>query len=385
MIIFLTLCYCAVLFVLVKAGVIRLNTFWKASPLLWVLLLLTVLIIPMQWGAPSGPVRTYNSVIEIVPNVTGEVVDVPVKPLTRVTKGDVLFTIDPVPFQAVVDQKRAALAEARQVVPQLKANLDAALAAVAEAEANRDLAEDDYNRYRAANENALKRGSTSLPYSEADVEQRRLVYLSSEAAVGRSQAVAEQARLAYGSEIDGINTSVAQLEADLRKGQFDLEQTTVRAPDDGYIIGLTLRPGQRVGSLPVRSWIAFAPIIDRRIIVAIPQTRLRFVKTGQPVEITFSFKPGQILNATVEEVVSINVSGQLQPSGVLPSLNALYGQPNEMMGVAVQLDDPDIDVVSLPGGADGEAAIYTQSAQFTHLVRKVMIRMDAWLNYLRSI
>lgn len=385
MIIFLTLCYCAILFVLVRSGFIRLNTFWKASPLLWMLLLLIVLIIPMQWGAPSGPVRTYNPVIEILPNVTGEVVDVPVGQSTRVTRGDVLFKIDPVPFQAVVDQKRAALAEARQAVPQLKANLDATLAAVAEAEANRDLAKDDYNRYRIANENAVKRGSATKPFSEADVEQRRLIYLSSEAVVARSQAVAEQARLAYGSEIDGINTNVARLEADLRKAQYDLEQTTVRAPDDGYVLGLTLRPGQRVGSLPFRSWMAFVPNIDRRVIVAIPQTRLRFVKAGQPVEITFSFKPGQIFKATVEEVVSINASGQLPPSGVLPSLNALYGQPNEMMGVAVQIDHPDIDVASLPGGADGEAAIYTQSAQFTHLVRRIMIRMDAWLNYLRPI
>jgi multidrug resistance efflux pump len=128
MIVFLTLCYCAVLFLAIKIGIIKLNAFWKVSPLLWALLLFVFLFIPMQWGAPSGPVRTYHPVIEIVPNVTGEVVNVSVKPLQPIAKGDILFEIDPVPFQAIVDQKKAALAEARQAVPQLKAVLVAAKA-----------------------------------------------------------------------------------------------------------------------------------------------------------------------------------------------------------------------------------------------------------------
>ena len=181
MIVFLTLCYCAVLFLLVKTGIIKLNTFWKISPVLWMILLLVVLFIPMQWGAPSGPVRTYHSVVEIIPNVTGEVIDVPVRPNTPLSKGDLLFEIDPVPFQAIVDQKKAALAEAKQAVPQLKAALDASLAAVKEAEANRDRANDEYERYRQANENARKRVSASTPFTEREVESRRLTWLATEA------------------------------------------------------------------------------------------------------------------------------------------------------------------------------------------------------------
>lgn len=212
MIAFLTLLYCGVLFGLVKAGIIRLNTFWKISPGLWLLLLLIVLFIPMQWGAPSGPVRTYASVVEIVPNVTGEVVDVPVQALVPVRQGDVLFQIDPLPFQAIVDQKKAALAEARQAVPQLEASLNAAIAAVTEAGAYRDRAKDDYDRYRIANENATVANARSTPFSEREVEQRRLTYLASEASLERAEATKEQARLAFGSEIDGVNTTVARLD-----------------------------------------------------------------------------------------------------------------------------------------------------------------------------
>lgn len=384
MIVFLTLCYCAVLFLLVKIGVIKLNTFWKASPVLWAVLLFIVLFIPMQWGAPSGPVRTYNPVIEIVPNVTGEVIDVPVKSLVRLSKGDLLFEIDPVPFQAVVDQKEAQLAEAQQTVPQLKAALDATLAAVVEAEANRDRAKDEYDRYRQANENARKSGNASTPFSEQDVEQRRLSFLASEASVSRSKANAEQARLAYKSEIDGVNTTVARLEAELRKAKYDLDQTKVRAPTDGYVLGLTLQPGQRVSNLPLRSWLAFVPLADRRIVVAIPQTRLRHVDEGQMAEVTFAFRPGEIVTARVEKAIPMNTSGQLPPSGVLPSVATQYAA-NEAMAVVLRLDDPLQELVTLPGGADGTAAIYTKSVSATHVIRKIMIRMDAWLNYLKPL
>ena len=77
MIVFLTLCYVAVLLLLVKLGVIRWTPFWKASPVLWMLILLVVLFVPMQWGAPSGPVRIYQYTIEIIPNVAGQVIEVP--------------------------------------------------------------------------------------------------------------------------------------------------------------------------------------------------------------------------------------------------------------------------------------------------------------------
>lgn len=382
MIIFLTLCYCAILFGLVKAGVIRLNTFWKISPVLWFVLLLVALFIPMQWGAPSGPVRSFNKVVEIVPNVTGTVVDVPVLPLVRLSKGDILFQIDPEPFQAAVDRTKASLAEAQQAVPQLASAVDAADAAVKEAEALRDRAKDDYDRFRTANENAENSGQRSTPFSESDVEQRRLTFLASEATVLRTLASAEQANLAYASEINGVNTTVARIEAELRKAEFDLRETTVRAPDVGYVAALTLQAGQRVSNLPLRSWMAFIPLAQRRIVVSIPQTRLRFVEAGQPVDITFAFRPGQIISGKVEAVVLMNSAGQLPPNGLLPSLSSLYG-PNETYGVIVDVEDLPYELDSLPSGAAGTAAIYTSSVQATHVIRKVMVRMDAWLNYLR--
>ena len=95
MIVFLTLIYVAFLFLAVKIGFIRMNSFWKVSPVLWMVLLFFVLFVPMQWGAPGGAVRVYQSVIEIVPSVSGEVVEVSVNPLVPVKAGDTLFAAGP--------------------------------------------------------------------------------------------------------------------------------------------------------------------------------------------------------------------------------------------------------------------------------------------------
>ena len=84
-------------------------------------MLFILLFLPMQWGAPSGNVNVYQPIIEIVPNVIGEIIDVPVKPLAPLESGDVLFQIDPVPFQATVDGLLSQLEAAKQHVERLDA------------------------------------------------------------------------------------------------------------------------------------------------------------------------------------------------------------------------------------------------------------------------
>ena len=94
MILFLTLIYVAVLALLLKLRVVPLNLFWKLSPLLWMVLLFFVLFVPMQWGAPSGAVILYKPVIEVIPNVTGEVTSIEVAPREPMKKGDVIIAME---------------------------------------------------------------------------------------------------------------------------------------------------------------------------------------------------------------------------------------------------------------------------------------------------
>lgn len=102
MIVVLLNVYLALLFILVKLRVVPFNLFWKVSPVLVLLLLLIGLFIPMNWGAPQGPALVVRNSVAIVPSVAGEVIDVPVQANSPVRAGDVLFRIDPVPFEAQV-------------------------------------------------------------------------------------------------------------------------------------------------------------------------------------------------------------------------------------------------------------------------------------------
>ena len=61
------------------------------------------LFIPMGWGAPQGPTLVVRNSVAVLPNVAGEVTDVPVEANKPLKAGDVLFKIDPVPYQSQVD------------------------------------------------------------------------------------------------------------------------------------------------------------------------------------------------------------------------------------------------------------------------------------------
>src|ERR1700685_540709 len=101
--------YLVILFLLVKLRIVRFNLFWKVSPFIVFLLLLIGLFIPMGWGAPQGSVAVVRNSVAIVPDVAGEVIDVPVVANVPLKAGDVLFRIDPVPYEAQVKAIQAQL------------------------------------------------------------------------------------------------------------------------------------------------------------------------------------------------------------------------------------------------------------------------------------
>ena len=322
MIVFLTLCYTFVLFFLVKLKVIQLSLGWKLSPLLWMFLLLVILFMPMQWGAPGGTTTTFQYVVEIVPNVTGQVTEVPVKPLQPLKKGDVLFRIEPRPFQASVDKLKA-----------------------------------------------------SIKLSRINLHRARQLYAK---------------KVGPKVDVDKYMAEVGQLTASLDAAKYDLESTVVKAPDDGYVTGLTLRPGHRVAKLPMRSFMSFVISNRNKVVLGISQYTIRHVRLGQSAEVTFNLLPGKVFNATVVGIAPITESGHLTPSGDIPLAPTSNDKPLPF-SVILNFEDnvispSELDVLDinhgLPGGTFGTGAIYTDSVKITHILRKVMIRMTAWLNYI---
>ncbi|MFG1466621.1 efflux RND transporter periplasmic adaptor subunit [Xanthobacter sp. DSM 24535] len=309
MIILLLDSYIVILLVLVWLKVVRLNLFWKLSPVQVLVFLLVGFFIPMNWGAPSGPTLAGRQSVAIVPSVAGEVAEVPVAPNTPLKAGDVLFRIDPAPYEA---QLRALLAQLN--LAELRLDQMQELA-----------------------------GRQATP--EFNVQQRR--------------------------------AEVEQLQAQVDAARWNLEKTTVRAPADGYVTNVALRAGARVAALPLAPVMAFIDTSDTVIVVEIAQNNVRFVKAGQKAEITFKFLPGRVFSGTVLQVVQAISAGQLAPTGSAATPTEFVAAP---FAVRVALDDAGV-AERLPAGSVGTAAIYTDHAAATHIIRRILIRQTALLNY----
>ena len=301
--------YLVLLFAIVKLGLVRFNLFWKVSPLIVLLLLMFGLFIPMGWGAPQGAAMVVRNSVAIVPDVAGEVTEVPVTANTPLKTGDVLFRIDPTPFDAQV----------KAITAQLKLS-DTRLSQMTQ------LFERDSGR-------------------GFDVEQRQ-------------------------SEVD-------QLKAQLEGAQWNLDKTVVRAPADGYVTNMALRKGARVANLPLAPVMAFIDTSDTLIGVEIAQNDARYVRPGQDAEITFKAMPGKVYSAKVESILQAVASGQVQPSGLAVAPKAVQSLP---FVVRIKLDDAEF-ARALPAGATGEAAIFTDRVKAAHVIRKVLLRQVAIINY----
>jgi RND family efflux transporter MFP subunit len=301
--------YLVLLFLLVHFKIVPFNLFWKVSPFLVLLLTLFGLLIPMGWGAPQGTALVVRNSVSIVPNVAGEVTDVPVAANVPLKAGDILFKIDPAPYEAQVKAIEAQLKLSKTRLGQMTT-----------------LFERDSGR-------------------GFDVEQRQ-------------------------SEVD-------QLSGQLEGAQWNLGKTTVRAPADGYVTNLALRKGARVANLPLSPVMAFIDTSDTIIGVEINQIDARHIAPGQEVEATFKFAPGQIYRGKVESVLQALASGQTRASGTAVAPTVIETAP---FVVRVRLDDADF-VRRLPAGATGTAAIYTDHLTPTHMVRRVILRQIAIINY----
>jgi RND family efflux transporter MFP subunit len=269
-------------------------------------------------------VRLYNLVVEIVPRVTGRVIDVPVEGGDPVEKGAVLFRVDPRPFEYEVKRLRAGLMEAR---------------------ANRKLAKAEYER----NQQARRTGAIS----QSDVDAARA---RDEALVG----------------------AVGSLEAQLDQAEWDLEEATVYAPSKGVVTNLTLRPGQVASKMVGQPVMTFVSGEEPRVVATFPPNALRHIRVGDLAEIALDRHPGKILKARVATLVDISAQGQLAPSGDIPDWTEV--EPTSRFAIRFELDE-ESSHFELPGGAGGSAAIYTDKGKAIRIVRKVVIRMYTWLNY----
>jgi len=127
--------------------------------------------------------------------------------------------------------------------------------------------------------------------SVEDMQKAEARQNASQAALEAAQAAYECARIKYGSQINGVNTTVARVEAELAQARYYLDNTTMTAPADGYIVNLQVRPGMVVGMVRFGAIASFIVDADRYLLGTYYQEQLKFVKSGQPVEVVLDLYP----------------------------------------------------------------------------------------------
>jgi multidrug resistance efflux pump len=367
----LILTYTAICVAVFKIFRIPVNKWTLPTAALGGIFLITGILLVMNYNHPfTKSARIYFATTPIMPTVKGRVIDVPVETNTQLKSGDVLFRIDPRPYQYIVDQKKALLAEAEQNVKQLKAASDQAASVVEKVKVQLRLAQDEYDRQAQLFEKKV------IAQAALDIATRNID--AAKQALAEAQSAAEKARLAYESEIGGVNTTVARLKAELNDAEYNLDQTVTRAPGPGYVTQMALRPGMYVIPAPLRPVMVFVHTDDQQLAAGFQQNSLQRVRAGDEAEIAFDALPGQIIKGKVRHVVDAIATGQLQGTGSLQDMGAsLPG------GRAVAIIDieQDTSAYNLPGGSAAQVALYTPFAHHFAIIRRILLRMRSWENY----
>src|SRR5947209_2307146 len=209
--------------------------------------ILAIFLALFNYLTPSGRVTVTGRVVEVTPNVTGQIVAIPVKPNVPVKASDVLFQIDPAPFQYKVAQLQASLAAAKQQVEILKSNYEQATA-----NASGLTTQVAFNKQRNADIQKLAAEGANTQFQAQDNQNQ---YETALAQLNAAKATQQSAKLAMDSEIGGVNTTVAQIQAQLENATWELSQTTIRAPADGYVTLVASTVGDR--ALQARSVMSF--------------------------------------------------------------------------------------------------------------------------------
>jgi multidrug resistance efflux pump len=370
----LILIYVSICYVIFKVFRIPVNHWSLATAALGGIIGISLLLLIMNYNHPfTKNARIYFSVTPVLTSVRGRVIEVPVQTNKPLKEGDVLFRIDPRPYQYIIDQKKASLAEAEQNVKQMKAALDQASAAAEKANAQFELAQQNYDRQAELFEKKV------IAQATLDTFTRNLE--TARQSLTGARAEEERARLAYTSNIDGVNTTVARLTAELADAQYDLEQTVVRAPSAGFVTQVALRPGAYVAPLQFRPAMVFVntEMKDSELGAAFQQNSLQRVKAGDEAEIAFDAVPGRVFKGKVRLVLDAIAAGQLQATGALVDFGARTEGGRALAVIDIEAD---ISGYQIPLGAAAQVAIYTEHWHHVSMIRKILLRMRSWQNYI---
>jgi len=398
--------------IFIKLKLLPWTTPWKVAVAIFPVVAIAALLLLLNVFAPTTTdVRVVNYVVPIVSQVKGRVIEVPVENNRAVKKGEVLFRIDGTPYQNEVHSLEAKLSSDEAKVGAERQRLAEARARLTDAQSSeRQLSEQlnqatgDVSSLTASLELARKRvaQNTELVSSGAgnrfDLEQAQTSVQELTAKIAAARAAEQQVREKIGGRVGGDIAGVAQVKAQIATAQaqvtvsqaevdttraqlenakWDLSQTTTLAPGNGTMVNVMLRPGFFVSGMPFNEVMTFVDN-EYQIFALFNQNELHQVGPGDEAEITLDTYPGRVIKAHVDSIIWAQGQGQLEASGDLPKTT--FVPPPGRFPVKLVVADESKDLF-LAAGARGAAAIYTEHLTMVHIIRKVLMRVSSYLDY----
>ncbi|MFB2832650.1 HlyD family secretion protein [Aeromonas jandaei] len=337
----LILTYTALCVAIFKIFRIPLNKWTVPTAALGGVVLIGTLIMLMNYNHPySEMARNYYVSTPIVPLVKGRVVEVPVQANQPVKKGDVLFRIDDEPFRLKVESLTARVESNREHLKSIDARLRSA-------KLDRDRAKELMQR------NVGKQ--RDLDVSQANVDD-------------------------IVAQIDQQKATLNDLQAQLLEAKYQLAQTVVYAPSDGHVVQLALRPGMIATPFMYRPVMTFIHQNDTAYVGWFWQNSMQRLAVGDEAEVVIDGVPGKIFKGKVTAVIPAIAAGNVQANlGLLDQTTAV--RPGRLP-VVISITDPEWAKHQVIAGSSGQAAVYTEYFQHVSVMRKILLRMASWMNYI---
>ncbi|WP_318481150.1 HlyD family secretion protein [Photobacterium leiognathi] len=335
--------------------------------------------------------------------IKGHVNEIYVEPNSQVKEGDLVYELDAEPYRIALNKAQASLASAEVALSIAKEDVEMAQAGYHAA--NKDIeiahnqlaaANEDYKLKQAMLNRYIKQNSVvnhTITQSKLD-EQRTAVEVAkshkimltsqidkSEIAVKQKQLALDKAKLAVNSREVDVKTQ----QENVAKAEWDLKNTKVYAPTDGYVTNFIMREGQFVGSVPrIQMYTK-----EKYVLMRVNHQAIRNVKPGQMAEFATAVYPGKVFAAEVEGIVEATGESQGNLIGRETNVRQTTGANMANKHHFVRLKVLEIEGYDIPVGSVGIGWISAEKPisfmGFLDVVRGIIIRMKAQIFYVWSM
>lgn len=346
----------------------------------WVIFIISLIVLLIAYYILLDRYTPYTSdayiqayVLQVAPQVDGQVIEVYVKNNEYVDKDQKLFSLDPRPYEYQVQQLRAKLVQTRQNIDELKSDIAAAEQAVKRSQADYAYAA---QRYRDLEPLVEKNYIARLEFDQA-TEQLN----STLAQLNQSRADYDKATQALEYKIDGDYAIIKEVEAALATAEYNLTQTTFYAPTNGYITNLQLTAGSYIKTgEPV---LTFVDDDSWWVVANFRENSVGQIKAGQEAEVSLALYPGTIFKAVVESTDWGVSTGQGVPSGFLPVVrdSENWVQLAQRFPVRLKISNIDHNKYKLRIGASVSVAVFTGENVILNPLAKLWLRIGSLVDF----